>query len=321
MQFTPIREIKGPLSIYDKPRKVRTMREVEVFVKALANITRETHSSAFRWLIEGNQCFGREVIIHLMYYRPRNIDRLRNLRRAIDGDDFKVGDWGPYMPIRYSPDNIMVVLANDDLHGFIPIIEDLRHPWGPSTIPFEMPDLYPTSDRGFSYAQLAAFLGATRCFKYLVATEDYAPRDAPCLSFAIAGGELEIIKECIKHEPDSPGKYYSFAVTYHRYEVAKWIRNNYAETIHDPFTFEDLIETHNITEFMIKFERYTTRLDTLNLEELFKSTIRAKNLPIFRELAWQIPISLAKGHELLRYARLLHSSDIANLLFDALEQH
>jgi hypothetical protein len=215
----------------------------------------------------------------------------------------------------------MVVLANDDLQGFMSIIEDLGHPWGPSTIPFPMPDLRPTSDRGFSYAQLAAFLGATRCFKYLVATEDYAPHDAPCLSFAIAGGEKEIIKECIKHEPDSPGKYYSFAVTYHRYRVAKWIRKNYAQTIHDPFTLEDLIKMHNITEFRSKFQIYIPRLLTDNLEELFKSTIRAKNLPIFRELAWQIPISLAKGHELLRYARLIHSSEIANLLFYALEQH
>jgi hypothetical protein len=229
------------------------------------------------------------------------------------------GDWDP--PMHYSPDNIMVVLTNDDLQGFMTIIEDLRHPWGPSTIPFPMPDLRPTSDRGFSYAQLAAFLGATRCFKYLVATEDYAPREAPCLSFAIAGGEKEIIKECIKHEPDSPGKYYSFAVTYHRYRVAKWIRKNYAATIHDPFTLKDLIEMHNITEFRIKFERDIMRLSALNMEELYKSAIRAKNLPIFRELAWPIPISLTKGRELLRYAILSNSSDIANLLLEALEQH
>jgi hypothetical protein len=154
-----------------------------------------------------------------------------------------------------------------------------------------------------------------------VATEDYAPRDAPCLSFAIAGGEKEIIKECIKHEPDSPGKYYSFAVTYHRYRVAKWIRKNYAATIHDPFTLEDLIKMHNITEFRSKFQIYIPRLLTDNLEELFKSAIRAKNRPIFRELAWLTPISLTWGRELLRYAILSNSPDIANLLLEALEQH
>ena len=230
MRFPPIQEIKEPLSIFSEPRKVRTMLEAKVFVEALATITQETHWPTFHWLIKDNQCFGREVIIYLKNHHPRNINRLRDLQRNIDGD------WDPYIPIHYSPDNIMVVLANDDLQGFMSIIEDLGHPWGPSTIPFPMPDLRPTSDRGFSYAQLAAFLGATRCFKYLVATEDYAPRDAPCLSFAIAGGELEIIKECIEHESDSPGKYYSFAVTYHRYRVAKWIRkklcSNHPRSIH-----------------------------------------------------------------------------------------
>jgi ankyrin repeat protein len=86
---------------------------------------------------------------------------------------------------------------------------------------------------------VAAFLGAVNCFRFLLANGaelhavDNVGRTLP--QFAVAGGNVDIIRECQRHGLDFFGTFH-IAIQFHRHDIADWLR----ETILPDISSADL---------------------------------------------------------------------------------
>ena len=95
-----------------------------------------------------------------------------------------------------------------------------------------------------SLIDFCCFFGSLKCFKYLLLNKCYITEKT--LKYSIAGGNQEIIN-ILKEKGHSFEECLETSVEYHRYELTKWLNENYKCK---PVSLPKCIEYYNIDAFL-----------------------------------------------------------------------
>ena len=146
---------------------------------------------------------------------------------------------------------MFLLLQNDDIDGFISFLSKN------STIDITKEQtvdvsgyyyyLFDWSD-SISLIDFCCFFGSLKCFKYLLLNKCEITKETP--QYSISGGNKEIIN-ILKEKEYSFANLLKTSILFHRYELTKWILENYEC---EPIPLSTIIKYYNIESFMYFLE-------------------------------------------------------------------
>ena len=138
-------------------------------------------------------------------------------------ESLKQNDWAllrQILDVGYAPETAEVVIMADDVASLQKISAKAGFQWDQciKQSGFEHCEYL---RRKVTYIEFAAFVGATKCFNFLLLNSDNYPPTT--VNYAIAGGNIEIVRLCDKKGLGFTHTHLEIATTFHHFDILRWL--------------------------------------------------------------------------------------------------
>ena len=171
--------------------------------------------------------------VYIIYYEKFHHRFMFNAFDVIlvDFDKYAENDWAlldRMLTEHVEKDSIQYILKTDDLDSLINICTQSAFDINKQIFYsiFSPHDMLSSA----SPIEIAAFFSSVRCFKYLLVNN--AVVNCRLAHYAVAGGNLEIVRICAQHENIAVSDAIETAVRYRRTDICEWMLENYLVKAH-----------------------------------------------------------------------------------------